>query len=247
MNVLKDIRGWYGWLVSLALVLWRQLSFGIVDGKFLTQTKWIAKQRPDNPQVLDPHPKRRLDRGMKPVLLSLVIALLMVGCGEQAQPSESVDMNDTAPKKDATETAVDWSKLQDREGVMYLPNEETPFTGRAERFYENGQKFYESNYKEGLKDGLHTWWRHEGEKKLEGNFKDGKEDGLWTRWYKSGQKREEKNYTNNKPMSVQVWKPNGQKCPVTNVKNGNGVVVRYFDDGTEWGRITYKDGEPVKD
>ena len=65
MNVLKDIRGWYGWLVSLALVLWRQLSFGIVDGKFLTQTKWNAKQRPDNPQVIDHRPKRCLDRGMK--------------------------------------------------------------------------------------------------------------------------------------------------------------------------------------
>ena len=73
------------------------------------------------------------------------------------------------------------------------------------------------------------------------------EDGLWTRWYKNGQKREEKNYTNDKLMSVEVWKPNGQKCPVTNVKNGNGVVVRYFDDGTEWGRITYKDGKLVKD
>ena len=38
---------------------------------------------------------------MKPFLLSLAIALLMVGCGESSQPSESVDTTDTAPKKDA--------------------------------------------------------------------------------------------------------------------------------------------------
>ena len=78
---------------------------------------------------------------MKAILLSLAIALalLMVGCGESSNPSESVDMNETAPKKDAIETAVDYSKLQNRNGLKYLPNEETPFTGRAESFYENGQ------------------------------------------------------------------------------------------------------------
>jgi len=37
------------------------------------------------PPTLDPHPKRRLDRGMKAILFALFVALLMVGCGEQAQ------------------------------------------------------------------------------------------------------------------------------------------------------------------
>jgi len=48
-------------------------------------------------------------------------------------------------------------------------------------------------------------------------------------------------------MSVEPWKPNGESCPVTNVKDGNGVVVTYKDDGTEAKRYTYKDGKPVKD
>jgi len=43
------------------------------------------------------------------------------------------------------------------------------------------------------------------------------------------------------------WKPNGEKCPHTNVVNGNGIVVSYFNDGTEDDRITFKDGEIVED
>jgi antitoxin component YwqK of YwqJK toxin-antitoxin module len=42
-------------------------------------------------------------------------------------------------------------------------------------------------------------------------------------------------------------KPNGEKCPVTNLKDGNGVVVFYNEDGTEDFRFTYKDGERVRD
>jgi antitoxin component YwqK of YwqJK toxin-antitoxin module len=158
---------------------------------------------------------------MKPVLLSLALALLMVGCGESSNPSESVDMNETAPKKDAIETAVDYSKLQNRNGLKYLPNEETPFTGRAERLYDNGQKQGELNYK------------------------DGKYHGLWTSWYENGQKETEGNWKDGKLMSMEVWEPNGEKCPVTNVKDGNGGLVLYMEDGMEKVRMTYKDGKVV--
>ena len=138
---------------------------------------------------------------MKAILLSLFVGLLMVGCGE----------------------VVDSSKLQDRDGVTYLPNEETPFTGRAESFYGNGQKESEENYK------------------------DGKADGLWSWWYENGQKKWEENYKDGKLISAESWKPNGEKCPVTNLKGGNGVWVSYNDDGTEYKRYSYKDGERVFD
>ena len=163
---------------------------------------------------------------MKPVLLSLAIALLMVGCGDG-----NVDSED----------------LEYRNGVTYLAEEETPFTGRAESFYENGQKEMEWNYKDGMKEGLMTVWYENGQKQKEGNWRDGKRDGLDTTWYESGQKRYEGKYKDGKLTSIVVWKPNGEKCPVTNVKDGNGVVVYYNEDGTEWYRRTYKDGKYVYD
>jgi len=249
---------------------------------------------------------------MKAILFALFVALLMVGCGESAKPSEGVDMNDTAPKKDAIETAVDWSKLQDRNGVKYLPNTQEPFSGYAKRAYENeqvevlaqfkdgfvvrvkqwkengtprwdlgfiegkvgvegmpykrkpnklkeyshgpvtfwhenGQKEAEGNFKDGSPDGLQTGWYENGQKQREGNFKDGKSDGLWTSWYENGQKEGERGWKDGKLMEAVHWQPNGEKCPETNLNNGNGVVVWYNEGGTESYRNTFKDGELVDD
>ena len=111
---------------------------------------------------------------MKPVLLSLALALLMVGCGE--------------PPKLKTE------------------------------YYDNGQK------------------------KCERMFRDGRPDGLTTWWYESGQKNSEVNWKEGELISSVVWKPNGEKCPESNVKNGKGVWVVYEEDGTEKERLTFKDG-----
>jgi len=33
-------------------------------------------------------------------------------------------------------------------------------------------------------------------------------------------------------MTEVAWKPNGEKCPVTNVVNGNGVRACYRGNGT---------------
>ena len=202
---------------------------------------------------------------MKATLLALFVALLMGGCGEP-------DLSDLDVFEDATADAVDWSKLQDRNGIMYLANEENPFTGRAESFYENGQEELESNYKDGKSDGIWTAWYENGHKKGEAKFKDGKADGLRTFWYENGQKdsevnlkdgkqdglethwyengqylKEQRNWKDGKLMSIVAWKPDGEKCPETNVKDGNGVLVVYEEDGTEKARATFKDGELVRD
>ena len=114
---------------------------------------------------------------MKPILLSLFVALLMVGCGESPKPSEGVDMTDTVPKKDAIETAVDWSKLQDRSGVTYLPNTDKPFSGYAKDAYENEQIKYLFQFKDGKLDGLYFEWYKNGQKWMEKNYKDGEQIG----------------------------------------------------------------------
>jgi antitoxin component YwqK of YwqJK toxin-antitoxin module len=156
---------------------------------------------------------------MKVPLFALFVALLMVGCGES-------DLSDPDVVEDATADAVDWSKLQDRDGVMYLPNEENPFTGRAESFHKNGQKESEKNFKDGKLDGLLSWWHESGRKVSEGNFKDGKMDGFAVMWYENGQKQVEGNYRAGKL---------------------DGLLITYNEDGTEDYRFTYKDGEQVYD
>ena len=73
--------------------------------------------------------------------------------------------------------------------IAYLSGEDTPFTGKVECFYDNGQKVEE------------------------GNYKDGKLDGLYTSWYENGQKREETNWRDDKLMAAFVWKPMAKSVP----------------------------------
>ena len=102
-------------------------------------------------------------------------------------------------------------------------------------------------YKDGFREGLSTAWGKNGQKSHESTYKNGKRDGLATRWYSDGQKEYERNYKDGKTWSAVVWKPNGEKCPVTNILNGNGVIVWYGEDGAEYERTTFKNGEAVQD
>ncbi len=118
--------------------------------------------------------------------------------------------------------------------------------GICAEWYYNGRKEVQSIIKEGKKDGLHATWYQNGRKRLEANYRKGKKDGLSTEWYKNGQTKSEENFTNDKLTTSVVWKPNGEKCPITSVSNGNGVKVdAYYEDGKEVIRSTYKDGQRV--
>ena len=71
---------------------------------------------------------------------------------------------------DYEETICNETEGQNRNGLVYLPNQEEPFTGKNLCKYENGQI------------------------REQGNYKDGKQDGKWTAWYENGQKLSERNY-----------------------------------------------------
>ena len=92
---------------------------------------------------------------------------------------------------------------------------------------------------------LKTWWHKNGQKSEEQNFNKGIWQGPFKGWYSNGQIKKVLNYKSGFLMSVEVWKPNGEKCPNTTLKNGNGVLVSYKDDGTVNTRISYMDGLPV--
>ena len=170
---------------------------------------------------------------------------------------------------------LDGEKLQGRgkegEELIYAPNNQTPFTGWAKSMYDNGQIKYLIQYKDGKKDGLSTNWYENGQKTFKEKYKDGKLlglstgwydngqrkwekdfeygkfDGLVKGWYENGQKQLEANFKDDKLMSAELWKPNGEICPESNLKDGTGVVVYYDEEGMEDSRETYKDGKLVAD
>ena len=122
-------------------------------------------------------------------------------------------------------------------------------------WYESGQKKWEATYQNGKMNGKWTKWYENGQQSMASTFKNGKEDGIKSIWYENGQKARDCYYENEKLITAKVWKPNGEKCPVTNVKNGNGIVLGYA--ANEKDRIisssevnrrwTYKNGRLVND
>ena len=85
-----------------------------------------------------------------------------------------------------------------------------------------------------------------GQKESQGNFKDGKKDGMAIQFYESGKKAGGAVFKNGKLQRAKKWKPNGEVCPITNVKDGNGVSVIYNLDGTEKERFTFRDGVKIE-
>ena len=165
-------------------------------------------------------------------------------------------------------------KGEEGDQLFYAPNQQTPYTGWGKLMWGNEQVKLLAQFEDGKGDGLWTFWHENGQKSSEINYKDSKPDGHSTIWHENGQKLMEANFQDSTPIGLQtvwyangqkhseishklqgrriilwnafVWKPNGDKCPLTNLVNGNGVVVEYKEDGTEKRRVTYNDGEMVR-
>ena len=103
---------------------------------------------------------------------SILFAVLVFlgGCGEP-----NLDDAETIDKILAE--AIDEKKLQKRgeedEKLFYAPNEQSPYTGWVKIMYNNRQVEILGHIKDGKIDGLLTRWYENGEKREEGNFKDG--------------------------------------------------------------------------
>ena len=145
---------------------------------------------------------------------------------EEKQPEVKKEIKPIEPVTDAKAEpgGINIKESKVSEGIRYLKDSDTPYTGKVFRLYKNGQKEYEGNYKDGKRDGLLVAWYPDGKKLSEGNWKDGKPDGLWMGWHVNGQKRDETNYKDGKRDGLQVaWHENGQKMIEGNYKDGKLV------------------------
>ena len=81
---------------------------------------------------------------------------------------------------------MNFNKLQDRNGLYYLVNEDKPYSGEIVS-YNNGKPEFEGQIENGLREGLWVYYYPSGQKKMEGSYKEGLKDGNWTTWLENGQ------------------------------------------------------------
>ena len=97
------------------------------------------------------------------------------------------------------------------------------------KYHSNGQKRYESHYKDGKRDGRWIGWRENGNKEYESYYNNGKPDGLWTRWYENDPKSGESHYKDGKQDGLATsWYENGQKSFEAHYKNGKRISEKKF-------------------
>ena len=177
-------------------------------------------------------------------MIACFVSFLFVGCG-------SPNLDDPGTLDDIIAEAIDYYKLQDRgkegEELFYAPNAQTPYTGWSKELYKNGQVFNLTHYKDGEKYGPSVYWSENGQKLSEMIFNHGRGDEYSYRWYSNGHESEKWIFKDGKVVTVTCWKPNGEKCPITNVVDGNGEAVFYYEDGTEKERAEFKNGDYLWD
>ncbi len=89
-------------------------------------------------------------------------------------------------------------------------------------YYDNGQKKYEENYKDGKKEGKQEEWYFNGQKRHELYYKNGLCDKKQKGWYFNGRKEYELNYKDGKKEGKEEWwYPNGEKQFEYDYKGGN--------------------------
>jgi antitoxin component YwqK of YwqJK toxin-antitoxin module len=62
------------------------------------------------------------------------------------------------PKNTKPKETVTKKDLDIKNDLAYLPNDDKPFTGKHEQYHSNGNKYTETDYKDGKKNGLLTTW-----------------------------------------------------------------------------------------
>lgn len=152
---------------------------------------------------------------MKPIVV-LAAAFLAAGFGQDAQAyfTKALDLDPTATQTLSDDPKVlEEDRLVERDRLKYEIDSGALFTGIGVRFYPNGQKEAESEYRDGVPYGRVTVWYENGQKKAEVIRRDGMEVALMNVWYENGQKKEESVLRDGDYVSRVEWDENGDVKP----------------------------------
>lgn len=102
-----------------------------------------------------------------------------------------------------TKTICDDMDAKKVYGILYLLNKKTPFTGRSLCIWDiSDKKWYEGYYKDGLKDGIWTFWDRNGQIKSETNYTEGQKHGKKIIYNNKGNRSKEFNCSNDVCLEV---------------------------------------------
>ena len=188
------------------------------------------------------------------------VLVLLGGCGNA---ENKPDLSNTAPEEDPLESAVEWSKLQDRNGDAYIPNTDKPFSGWAKRTYENGQVEILAEFTDGTVTRLQQWHEN-GIPKWDIGYIQGKigsrdvpiddywdsddslHNGTSILWYENGQMKFSVNHKQGElDGELKEWYENGQMALKVNFINGkkDGTENGWYESGQKYLSLSIDNGK----
>ncbi len=181
---------------------------------------------------------------MRNLFLALWVGTLLGGC--KTAEIETIDLDDPEIRKRIVAEAIcpgEFSEIWKVDEKPRARYQQTPYTGWTKRIDPGDPT---------MSKLLQAVGRLSPSGQLPEQFfvltqyKDGRKHGLEAVPYRNGKWKQQRTWKDGQLRTVVVWKPNGEKCPVSNFVDGNGILVEYNEDGTERSRCTFKDGEPVE-
>lgn len=119
--------------------------------------------------------------------------------------------------------------------------------GRLQYYYPDGKLNFIVDYKGGDREGLFESYYPDG--KLQETFHCVKDsaDGTYRYYYPSGQLWTETQYKRGKLMNITgTYDPKGKPRDKGTLKDGNGTINYYTEEGKVYTVATFKDGEKIK-
>ena len=103
-------------------------------------------------------------------------------------------------------------------------------------------------YQNGLSEGTGSRYYRNGVKESEIQFKHDKANGYWKQWYPDGSPKMEMNMVNDKPTEILSWDENGRILSEISISNGrrNGIVLEWYEDGAKKSESVYSNDQLVK-
>jgi len=145
------------------------------------------------------------------------------------------------------QSKMDINNLIDRNGLLYKPNDDKPYTGIVFDLYDNTQKKFDGRYRKGIKNGKWTWWNEDGGTDSAGSYRNGLMNGKWTYYHKNGQMYGQGRFKDGERDGLfTYWHENGEKKEEGIYKKGKkyGEWTYWYENGQNR-KITYKDGTPL--
>ena len=140
--------------------------------------------------------------------------------------------------------------LEQREdGLIYMINEDSPYTGVNCSYYESGAKQVVSNAVEGRAHGSFETWYENGNKKERFNLEHGLPHGAYTTWYENGSKEKEVNLVNNLFEGAYVlYYENGKPSETGTYANGKlqGQTIFWDEEGNFTKSTIFEDNKVIQ-